>query len=107
MLRLNVCVNFLGPGGFGSSDRCFWCCKTLITITEFGSGLAERPAPSVLCACVNAKWKRGVYVGICELSKTTVLVNSDNHVSPLFKLYFIGRFYLICVLWVCFGGTML
>lgn len=45
MLRLNVCINFIDPVDFGSSYRCFWCHKTLVTITDFGSGPAEGPAP--------------------------------------------------------------
>lgn len=59
MLRLNVCISFLGPVGFRSSYKRFWCHKTLITIMEFGSGPAESPALSVLCACVTPKWKQG------------------------------------------------
>lgn len=59
MLRLNICINFIDPVDFGSSYRCFWCHKTLVTITDFGSGPAEGPAPSVLCAWVTPKWKWG------------------------------------------------
>lgn len=57
MLRLNICINFIDPVDFGSSYRCFWCHKTLVTITDFGSGPAEGPAP--LCAWVTPKWKWG------------------------------------------------
>lgn len=85
MLRSNVCIHFLGSVGFRSSYRWFWCHKTLITIMDFGSGPAD-PAPSVLCACVTPKGKGGDYVGICELSKATVLVNSDHDIFPIFKL---------------------